>query len=499
VEYRGMTPSGMVRVDLYRVIRDRDTGNLTQEFWESEFVDFHRLEQTEKVAFTVPVKEFQLGLNAICVPTLSGVPAQTSQRFASLPALPDLEVVSVEEMDIDRSSPISTIRISVRNWGTVAAGSRTLMVLGSQPTAPLSFGNRTMEPLFLRERLEEATLNSSVVDISPGETLSVEMNVTLSPGMNHVWVRVKGPSWLPTPESRDYMVIPSFPQLKLTRGQLPAVLSNGSDISVKANIENTGPWSLNTTYSQYSQDLISGLEERTPSYHVDITTMIGDLGPFVNRTSLDGDLGPGETLVLDRTIDAGGTPGRRDIALELTGSIARIPAQLCHIDVLVLPEVRISIADFQQTVVGDRFTGNLDVQVHNPSTSKADVVHLTVFNGYPSDDVVISETIIMDISPGEWRTVNMELPLEKGLYVISVTAETFVVPVNGSSESWIGSDTLDGDLLVKDPGPLDHITEDDVDMGEVTTASIIAVSTMVFVLVVASFFYRRETDNGDGK
>jgi len=103
--------------------------------------------------------------------------------------------------------------------------------------------------------------------------------------------------------------------------------------------------------------------------------------------------------------------------------------------------------------------------------------------------------IVLELASGETRTVTMDLGLEKGLYILSLTAETFAVHSDGGSEKWTLTDTISQDIQIKDPGPLDQPVDHEVDMGEVTTAGIISASTIMFVLVIASLFYRRERED----
>ncbi|MGA1793208.1 MAG: CARDB domain-containing protein [Thermoplasmatota archaeon] len=497
VEYRGMTSSGMVRVDLYRILRDRNSGGLSQEFWESELVEFHRLGQAEQVVFTALVKEFQLGFLAVTVPTLSGVPAQTSQRFSGLPSLPDLEIISMEAARGAKTSASAVVEVSVRNWGTVAAGSRTLRVLGSTPSAPVMFKNGSLEPLFLRERSPDLELNSTVVDIPAGATVTIEMNISLSPGANHIWSRIEGPSWLPISESLDHSVLLSFPVLDLMYDPLPAVMEAGSEVRVVASAVNSGPWPLNVSYGHLMEPLPEGLEERPPEMGITLFASFRGMEVYMNHTPLEGDDERNGSLTVNWTFDTANVSGRLYMVMTLESTHASIQTKSLHGNILLLIEPEVVIGGFQQTIVGDRFTGSIDVLVHNLSPNDAEVVHLTLFNGYPSDNVVLSELLVIDLASGETRTVTMDLGLEQGLYVLSLTVEIFTVPAKGTGERWALTDSVTGDLHVKEPGPLDLTVNDDVDMGEVTSAGIISASVIMFVLVVASFFYRREHGDED--
>ncbi|MGA1819402.1 MAG: CARDB domain-containing protein [Thermoplasmatota archaeon] len=495
VEYRGMTPSGMVRVDLYRILRDRDTGGLSQEFWESEIVEFHRHGQAEQVIFTAPVKEFQLGFLAVTVPALSGIPAQTSQRFSGLSALPDLEIISMECSTGDWASASAIVKVSVRNWGTVPAGSRTLSVWGSAPSAPVMFQNGSLEPLFLRERSPLLELNSTKVDIPAGGTVNLEMNISLSPGANHVWSVLKGPSWLPIPESQDHTVLLSFPVLDLVESPVPPVVEDSSGLNLTSTVINVGPWPLNVTYGHMPDPLPEGLGERPPTFTIGILGTFKGKEIFSNQTLMKGADEINGTSNFHWTFSPGGGPGRLEVRTILKGSHPAVPGRSIHSSILQTAGPVVDVMSFQQTIVGDRFTGSVDVQISNPSSYDAGVVHLTLFNGYPSDDVVVSELLVIDLASGETRTVTMGLGLEQGLYVLSLTAEYFTVPPEGTGGRWAQTDSITGDLEVKKPGPLEVPQNDEVDMGEVTTAGIISASTIMFVLVIASLFYRREHED----
>ncbi|MBN1391113.1 MAG: hypothetical protein JXA22_10780 [Candidatus Thermoplasmatota archaeon] len=498
VSYRGLTPSGMVRADLYRVLRDRETGGVSQELWDSEVLEFHTLGQTEQVGFTVSVKEFQLGLSVLTVPALSGIPAHTSQKFTSLPALPDLEILDLEPVVSDLSSPTACVKVSIRNWGSVPAGTRTVKVIGSEASAPLVFQNRSLEPLFLRGDGLTKELNHTTVDIPADDTVLAELNITLSPGVNHIQALVEGPSWLPVPESRDYRTVISLPILSLSCKDIPPIVRGGSEIMVEARIENVGPWPLNVSYHPAPPGLPEGLSGMLLSFSVGhVISHMSDRKEGDIQVPVD-ELGPGGDVYLNWSYEITAGPGRYDINIVLGASSINIPRQECNLHFMVITDPVASVESMGQAMTGDRYTGALNVEVHNPTSSRIEVLHLILYDGQRADGVVISEEIVIGLGPGETRTVVMYLPLEKGLYVLSVTAEGLTLDPSGKRESWQATGMLTSDVSVMDPGPQGIPVDDDVDMGEVTTAGIITVSMIMGVLLIASLFYRKEHDD-EGK
>ncbi|MBN1538784.1 MAG: hypothetical protein JW939_01465 [Candidatus Thermoplasmatota archaeon] len=492
VSYRGMTPSGMVRADLYRVIRDRETGGLSQEFWDSEVLNFHDLGQTLQVEFTVSVKEFQLGFSVVTVPTLSGIPAHTSQKFSSLPALPDLEILDVEPVVIDPSSPTTNVKVSIRNWGTVPAGTRTVKVFGSETSAPLAFQNRSMEPLFLRSRSFSEELNLTVLDIGAGSTVHVEMNITLSPGVNHIWSVVEGPSWLPFSESQEYIVLDSMPLLDLSCQGAPAAIPEGGDITVEARIQNIGPWPLNISYPRFPWDMHEGLSERRPVYTlVHAITHNGSVEEGTILLPVD-ELNIGEEAFLNWSYSNVTGRGRQDISIRLTASSNHIPARDLFLHFLATVETHVSVEIMEQAMVGDRYSRALEVKVHNPNPSRIEVIHLSLYNGQKADGIVVSEEIAMGLLPGETRIVKMNLPLEKGLYVLTATAEVLTLLPGGNLGCWHETDATTSDVPVMETSPVETTPEEELDMEEVTTAGIITFFVIVGVLGISSLFYRRE-------
>ncbi|MGA1865960.1 MAG: hypothetical protein ACMUFK_00670 [Thermoplasmatota archaeon] len=492
VSYQGMTSVGMVRADLYRVIRDRETGGLSQEFWDSEVVNFHSLGQSEQVEFTVSVKEFQLGFSVVTAPALFGIPAHSSQRFSSIPALPDLEIMGVEPVIVDPSSPTANVKVSIKNWGTVPAGTRTVKVIGSETSAPLAFQNHSMEPLFLRDRSPSEELNHTVIDLASGATIHVEMNITLSPGVNHIWAVVEGPSWLPVPESPGYIVLNSLPCLAIGCGEVPAAILEGADITMEACIENIGPWPLNVSYPSFPWDLQEGLSERLPVYTLLQTiTYHGNEEKGMILLPVDG-LDVGGEAFLNWSYHNITGHGRQDVSIRLDASSIHIQVRDLFIHFLVTADTEVLVESMEQAMVGNRYTGALDVKIYNPTSSRIEVLHLSLFDGRQSDGVVVSEEIVMGLAPGETRTVLMNLPLKKGLYVLTSMAEVLTLLPDEKQGCWHETDSLTGDVPVMEPGPKDAPSEDELDMDEVTNAGMITFCVIVGVLGVSLLFYRRE-------
>jgi hypothetical protein len=501
VEYRGMTPYGRVRVDIYRILKDKDTGGQTLELWDSDMVEFSAIGQTAQVEFTVPVKEFQYGLVAVTGPAITGIPAHSTQRFSSLPAIPDLEILTMDVASTSPQSSSASIEVSVKNWGTVSSGQRELVIGSSRPTAPLLFENGSYEPLFLRERDVHAELNSSQFDIPAGATIEVVMNISLSPGMNGVWSVVKGPNWLPNPESQDYLVIPSFPHLELSVDRPWQAKDKNESIDVKVVIENTGSWPVNVSYLDPGPVLVKGLRENLPSYSAYINGIFLDKVPiFSERKNISG-LGPGENIYLNWTLPDPGIIGEVEVMVGLSDGTNFISDGIDDdwrgFNIIITSKPELDLVSISQSMVGLSYDSSLKVQFFNPTGYMIDVVHITLYNGFPSDDVIISEAIVVEVGPGQYGEITLYFPLEEGQYILTTTAEASVVTGDGRNMGWLEMARLESDIKIHKTGLPEQSEDDTVDMDEVTTAGIITISSVMLVLLVASFFYQKETEKED--
>jgi len=497
LESTALYPTGIVRVDLHRRMRDRDTGGTNEEPWESRVVEFTRSKERVQVSFTVPVKEFQLGLVARTSPPLEGIPAHRSRMFVSLSAIPDPEIESLEMLKPPSNSPNATVIIGLKNWGMVDIGKWDLEVRSSLPSPPFHFPGSVFEPVHLRTRSTFSVLNSTKVDIEGGARTSVIMNISLHPGMNDIWAVIKGPSWLPEGESAHSLSVASMPLTELVSLGSRRVIGPGEPLEIELAVKNVGIWPLNISFDGAGSphpDMSAGLPLRWA--WIEVTDPNGTT-LFSNISYVD-DLDPGGIYmfnlslnplegVLSYHIMAGlsaekGSEGRSDPSLRL------------RVNVLTEPRVVITGIDDERSSINPG--KGLKVWVNNPSNVTARVVHLILYNGYPRDQVIVSEALATEIGPGSSREVLLPLQLEEGRYILSVAASLAAPPVGNSSSPWREPTVEVTDISIEIPAVQPGEPDGEVDMDDVTSSVIISLAASMLVLMISSaFFKRRQEEN----
>jgi hypothetical protein len=355
--------------------------------------------------------------------------------------------------------------------------------------------------LFLRERELWGELNSTDLDIPAGATVPIQMNISLSPGVNHLWARLEGPQWLPTPESYEELMITSLPILRMDLSGPEPVLDREDPIDISVFVENLGPWDLNTTFLGPPGDLSDGLGENLPVYDLGYKLTFSEEGhPLMNGTSITA-LKPGEGRWFNWTIGPIGSTGALTLNISLDPGIGYMiegwEHQFTSRILQLSSDPDLNILSMAQTMVGESYAKSLDIVFRNPTEKHLQVAHVKIYDGYPGDNKIISEAIILNLGPGEFGNRTMSIPLSEGFYIISVEAEAAVVLGDGGDLEWFTLDQYVEEISLQEPGTQTEPVDEEVDMGEVTTAGIITVSAVMVVLMVSSFFYRREQDEDE--
>jgi hypothetical protein len=496
VESQAIYPAGIVRVDLYRRVRDRDTGGLMDETWESRVVEFTRAKQRGQASFTVPVKEFQLGLVARTSPPLEGIPAQSSSMFVSLPALPDPEIISIGMSEQHASGPNTTVVVGLRNWGIVDVGKWDLQIRASPPTPSVQFKGKLFEPINLRNRSHFTVLNSTMVDMDKGAQISVEMNISLAPGINHLWATIRGPLWIPESESPSSLMVHSTPSAKVTSLEAAPLILKEDPLDIILTVKNEGIWPLNVSMDTSGIPLVDGMVIDHPMRWIWVEIRDKDGATlFINISSI-GDLGPHHTQMFNWSFEhipgvmtyfitaglsPGPEPGRRSD-----------PTLKNRVDVLVEPEVVITRIDSEWS--STNLGRGLKVGVRNPSNTTAKVVHLILYNGYPSDGVIVSEALAVGIGPNGSKEILLPLQLEEGRYILAVTASCAAPPAGGSVSIWRNPTIEITDMSIEPPPDPENGDTGEVDMDDVTSSLVISAAASMFVLMVSSVFFKRQQE-----
>jgi hypothetical protein len=267
-------------------------------------------------------------------------------------------------------------------------------------------------------------------------------------------------------------------------------------IDIRIQVENKGQWPLNTTYLDPGPNGVSGLSEVRPGYGVSINATFFDELSIYSDTVPVTELGKKGKLVLNWTIPNAGVIGEMGIRIDLNDGTDLISDGWEDVsksyDVIITSEPELQLTDISQSKVGVSFDNNVKVQFFNPGNYRVDVVHVTLYNGFSHDGVIISEAIFIGLGPMEFGEVELYFPLAEDRYILTATIETPVVKENGGKMEWLEIGRLESDVAIQKTNVPEEPPDEETDMDDVTTAGIITISATMFVLLVASFFYRRE-------
>jgi hypothetical protein len=221
--------------------------------------------------------------------------------------------------------------------------------------------------------------------------------------------------------------------------------------------------------------------------------------PIVANIANISELAPGELIFLNWTFPEIKVISELEVRVGLSDGTDLISFgwedEIVSFTIIKTSKPELLFSSISQTKVGASFVNSLRVQFWNPNPYMIDVVHVTLYNGYEHDNVIISEAIIVELGPRQYGEVLMHFPLQEGQYILTTTAEASVMTEDGGKMVWLNMAQVESDIKIyKTDLPDPPVDNDEVNIDEVTTAGIITISSMMFVLLVASFFYRKETE-----
>ncbi|MFW3146859.1 MAG: CARDB domain-containing protein [Thermoplasmatota archaeon] len=491
--YTGMTRKGMVRTDIYRTYLDRSTGEQKEEYWDSTITEFDRFSHREQVQFTVPVKEYQLGITVYAAAPLGDAPDHMSRSFAGLSAVPDPDIEEMELSHWDLKSGKGKIIVHMKNWGNMPVGSWELSLHSSNHPSPLPFNGSVFEPLFLEDPFTETKLNSTTVYIPPAAELSISMNVTLRAGVNHIRATIDSGSWHPQASSGKPLIVTclSLPEMSLMTPNELLVPEGNHTFSVRLEPAMAGAEDSNLTDTTGPApiiylDLFLAHLNGTVLHNTSITVPgAWNRTAYLNWSLTDGDAGEGDYVL------------RAFLRYGSGVSSAGIPQQ-CRSALLSFnlpPSLSIEGMDKGPPAGGKR----IDVVLNEEAGDHLDIILVSLYNGYPRDGVVISEALVL-IDPASDRIV-VSLPenLDEGSYLLSAVVSVPVPAGTGKGYEWRGTDSIVKELKIEEVEEPKPQGREKADMEDITNSLMIALSAIFLVLMVSSFFYQREKDDDEEK
>ena len=140
----------------------------------------------------------------------------------------------------------------------------------------------------------------------------------------------------------------------------------------------------------------------------------------------------------------------------------------------------------------------ISVKVRNDSNRTLSTTRLTLYNGRPNDDIIISDGLLGGIEPNRTGDVELNFDLDAGLYYLTLVVSSS--EVDNVSIPW-------NDRMLDSKGFQLEIVEtqeddgsrNDVDMGEVTDGLMIGGASIATVILVSFLFKKRDEEENEEK
>jgi hypothetical protein len=430
--------------------------------------------EIKTVTFTTTLQEHQL---AYVVKTSSSWSVFNSSSYIPLPVTSDPVIVDTY-LEFQEEDPLNaTFSVSVENEGLATEDPLMINILrGSTGIVDGPAIDLPAEGLPI--------LNSTTDGLGPGIRRDYDLNLTLVPGRNLVYVELvlqDGSRILKGPTVAD--IFPE-PQIRVEGSKI--LRKTGDDLDLMLLVRNSGM--------------------------VDILPANESIDVRIEVTDSEG------RMVLNREINSSVPPPRSilnlsvDIALKnLSEGKYSIKAFLMDIDGLpFLPltnteetEALFILEDMDLIVSRNPepedfgFIGRaFRVFVDNPTNRTIPVTRLVLYNGVPGDEVIVSENFVTWIGPNS--TINTTLPirLEEGLYLLSMEGTTSSSTETSVPWMEVNRHSISFEFILEKK-IIPQEEEDEIDMDEVTESILIGSSAIASVILVSALFRRKEEDDED--
>lgn len=502
LEYKGLATPGSTRVDLYRTSLDRSTGEVVEEFWASEIVDFEHLSESKQIEFTVTVKEYQLGLSILSVVPKGVGPEFESVEFRSVPAVPDPEISDIRA--IETVDDQLEIEVDVHNWGSVSVGGWEMWIVGYSNINLMILPDSIFEPLFIRDRQFGNYLNSTRVFLDPGETRKYRLNATLDTGLNHFWIEMGSGNWEPGISSYDEIVYFTSPDIVIEgpdnlepclEDQVNEIIyrigssypfgtsiySLHNEVIVSIDIiDSEGSTIYNdTTNTSLVKTNSGGGIKIVPLEFLRITnTSIKDNESMVRFDLSNISMKPGEYSVIVSVFDPYQDHRTGISTIQTISSLKILSRQSAR------------IKDIGEDRSGSQ--RGIRIVINNTAPSNIDIYRITLYNGLPEDDVIISEAIGLDLTSGQEDIIILYEDLSEGTYLLSLVISVPDQCTEGNRIEWIEMDRYVEELEIAAIKEDVDIDEKEVEWSDVSNSLIISISAVMVVLLVSSLLYSRK-------
>ncbi len=481
LEYTGLTAPGSTRVDVYRRYLDRSSSEVKEEFWASSIKEFDRIAARGQIEFTVTVKEYQLGFSVhSLVPSGIG-PQYISSSYIPLPSIPDPEISGLEVKGTEGEVRFA---VEVRNWGNVPIGGWELRLVGNNGSSTLSFPDKMFEPLFRRDRVDGSVLNSTVVDLGPGSSATFHMNMTPGASVEYVWAEMISSGWQPNVRSFDEILLVNSCGVEISPKDERVYCGVGEHILIENELSISQKCLNNSKASPASYSVRQQFIDRSGTVIWQNRTSVNlTSSPIILDFHLNGsDVGPGHYLIRTTVTPTLQDPEHGiDTFYGTSHCIVRSPPDLM---------IKEMFEDKNGSVRG------IKVSLNNSSPYTADIFHITLYNGLPRDDVVISENMGLSLAGGDEVLVLLPEDLPEGTYLLSAVVRVPDPDRPGGEVIWKEVDGMVREMEITRTAQTSHDQEEEMDWDDISNTMIFSVSAVLIVLLISSLFYKRK---GRGK
>jgi hypothetical protein len=472
----GLSREGRIFVNLDRISRDPENGNLSRVSLLSKLVQFDGRDDIETVTFTTTLVEHQLEYIVWTSSSWGDPAAYTSSSSIHLPVISDPRIVTSELM-IDTEDPFNgTFLVSIRNFGLVTEDPLTVEILGHR-----TFGHIGRTDSFIPENA--TILNSTRDGLGPGIERVYAMNITLLPGSNSIWLRMKNHDEIQYLEGPFQANIYPDPGIIMTSDEILA--GEGDEIDLEFRIRNNG-----------AVTDFSGSNETAVLINYSLTDEFGNeiMEGYLNTSNPDPFSERNITLGIDLE---GIQPGRYWLTMNIDFP-SEIPFDPLKKDIIKRGITVIENISFEMKrkaepedfgFIGKAFI----VRINNTSGRAIPVLRIVLYNGIPEDRVVISESFVTWIDPNGTGEAALPLGLDEGLYLLSIegstsnSVEVSVPWTSGHSESEIFEFVVKKVIIPQQQ-------DDEIDMREVTDSALMGISAIALVLLLSVLFKRKDED-----
>jgi hypothetical protein len=481
----GLSEKGKIYVNMERESYDPITDEWTNLTLTSKLVQFSNMKNEETVQFTTTLVDHQQRYRIWTASGWGYPPPYLSEMFVNLPMVADPVFKDVELVKV-QGTDMYDIRVEIENRGPVSIEELEIEVMGST-------GMDAVDPpdlLWFDPSIHFDILNTTSLEVGPDVTADASMFLDLEAGRNFLALSLRYPGGYRL--YQELIIEDIFPDINMVAPMMDSIILAGDVLESSISLENNGEVSNTPSHL-----------DRNVTIELSLRDQIGNKRRVTTRTVdiPDPESSDEFTLKMNTT----GLPSGIYTLCTCITSLEWIPENMKGLlsssrDIYIVNDQKVTILDHLVKDVGA--AGKvITVRIRNDSNRTLSTTRITLFNGRPNDNIIVSEGLVGGMKTGENRTVELTFDLDEGLYYLTLVASS--ARTDEVSIPW-NDITLDqkGFQLEITEVAQGQDSEDEVDMKEVTDALMIGGASIITVLLVSLLFKAKDEDDGsedDGK